>query len=67
MSSVISDRHFHDEHAAYAYVEERVWPNGQFAPIAVMPIRHASTSCKAKSTRIKRSPVQRMPLKPTSP
>ncbi len=32
MSSVISDRHFHDERAAYAYVEERVWPNGPVCP-----------------------------------
>jgi transposase-like protein len=32
MSSVISDRHFHDERAAYAYVEARVWPNGPVCP-----------------------------------
>ena len=32
MSSVISDQHFHNEHAAYAYVEERVWPNGPVCP-----------------------------------
>ena len=30
--SVLSDRHFHDERAAYAYVEERVWPNGPVCP-----------------------------------
>jgi transposase-like protein len=28
MSSVLSDTHFHDERAAYAYIEARVWPNG---------------------------------------
>jgi transposase-like protein len=32
MSSVISDKHFHDEHAAYAYVEARIWPNGPVCP-----------------------------------
>ena len=32
MSSVISDRHFHDEHAAYEYVEARIWPNGPVCP-----------------------------------
>jgi transposase-like protein len=32
MSSVISDRHFHDEKAAYAYVEARIWPNGPTCP-----------------------------------
>jgi transposase-like protein len=28
MKSVLSDKHFHDEKAAYAFVEARVWPNG---------------------------------------
>lgn len=28
MSSVLSDRHFHCEEAAYAFVEARVWPEG---------------------------------------
>src|ERR1700730_12680746 len=32
MSSVISDKHFHDERAAYAYVEARIWPNGPICP-----------------------------------
>jgi transposase-like protein len=32
MSSVISDKHFHDEHAAYAYVEARLWPTGPICP-----------------------------------
>src|SRR5579863_6372744 len=32
MSSVISDRHFHDEREAFAYVEARVWPNGPTCP-----------------------------------
>jgi transposase-like protein len=28
MKSVLSDKHFHNEAAAYAFVEARVWPNG---------------------------------------
>lgn len=32
MSSVISDKHFHDERAAYAYIEARIWPNGPVCP-----------------------------------
>jgi hypothetical protein len=33
MSNAILDaKHFHDEHAAYAYVEKRIWPNGPVCP-----------------------------------
>lgn len=32
MSSVLSDKHFHDEAAAYRFVEARVWPNGPICP-----------------------------------
>jgi transposase-like protein len=32
MKSVLSDAHFHDEAAAYRYVEDRVWPNGPVCP-----------------------------------
>jgi transposase-like protein len=32
MSSVLSDKHFHDEAAAYAWVEARVWPEGPICP-----------------------------------
>ena len=32
MSSVLSDRHFHDEAAAYRFVEKRIWPNGPVCP-----------------------------------
>ena len=32
MKSVISARHFHDEKAAYAFVEARIWPNGPVCP-----------------------------------
>jgi len=30
--SVLSDRHFHDEQAAYDFVEARIWPNGPVCP-----------------------------------
>lgn len=30
--SVLSDRHFHDEAAAYKFVEARLWPNGPTCP-----------------------------------
>jgi transposase-like protein len=50
MESVLSDRHFHDEAAAYRFVEERVWPNGPICP-------HCGgferiSQMKGKSTRI---------------
>lgn len=32
MRSTLSDKHFHDEEAAYAYVEKRVWPDGPVCP-----------------------------------
>jgi transposase-like protein len=32
MSSVLSDKHFHDEVAAYRFVEARVWPDGPICP-----------------------------------
>lgn len=32
MSSVLSAPHFHDEAAAYAHLEARVWPNGPVCP-----------------------------------
>jgi hypothetical protein len=30
--SVLSAKHFHDEEAAYSYLEKRVWPNGPVCP-----------------------------------
>lgn len=30
--SILNDAHFHDEQAAYAYVEAHVWPNGRVCP-----------------------------------
>jgi transposase-like protein len=32
MTSVLSAQHFHNEEAAYAYLEARVWPNGPVCP-----------------------------------
>src|SRR5471030_2638245 len=32
MKSVLSDKHFHNEEAAYAWVEARIWPNGPVCP-----------------------------------
>jgi transposase-like protein len=32
MTSVLSAKHFHDEKAAYAFVERHVWPNGPVCP-----------------------------------
>src|SRR5438067_6357221 len=32
MKSTIDDRHFHDEAAAYAWVESMVWPEGPICP-----------------------------------
>jgi transposase-like protein len=32
MKSVLSNKHFHNEEAAYAYVEARLWPNGPICP-----------------------------------
>lgn len=29
---MLSDRHFHDEAAAYRFVEKRIWPNGPVCP-----------------------------------
>jgi hypothetical protein len=30
--SILSDKHFHDEKATYAFVEARVWANGVTCP-----------------------------------
>jgi transposase-like protein len=32
MASALSAKHFHDEAAAYAYVEKRIWPEGPVCP-----------------------------------
>lgn len=50
MKSVLSDKHFHDEAAAYRFVEERVWPNGPVCPHCGGVDR--ISPMKGKSTRI---------------
>jgi transposase-like protein len=50
MSSVLSDKHFHDEAAAYAWVEARVWPEGPICPHCGGVAR--ISKMQGKSTRI---------------
>jgi len=52
MSSVISDRHFHDEKAAYDYVEARIWPNGPTCPHCGNADASRIRLMAGKSTRI---------------
>src|SRR5258706_3724513 len=48
--SVLSAPHFHNEQAAYAYVEARVWPEGPICPHCGGVER--ISAMKGKSTRI---------------
>lgn len=48
--SVLSERHFHNEAAAYAFVEKRVWPNGATCPHCGGTDRNSPM--KGKTTRI---------------
>lgn len=48
--SVLSEKHFHDEAAAYRFVEARVWPNGPVCPHCGGTER--ISAMKGKSTRI---------------
>ncbi len=50
MPSVLSAKHFHDEAAAYAWVEARVWPAGRVCPHC--GVVGDSGALKGKSTRI---------------
>jgi transposase-like protein len=50
MKSVLSDAHFHDEAAAYAFVEARVWPKGPVCPHCGGVDR--ISPMKGKSTRV---------------
>jgi transposase-like protein len=47
---VLDQRHFHDENAAYGYVEARIWPNGPLCPHCGGVDRIGKL--KGKSTRI---------------
>ncbi len=48
--SILNAKHFQDEDAAYAYVEERLWPNGPVCPHCGATER--ISKMKGKSTRI---------------
>ena len=50
MSSVLSAPHFHDEKAAFAFVEARVWEKGRVCPHC--GVVDGSGALKGKSTRI---------------
>lgn len=50
MSSVLSAKHFHDEAAAYRWVEARLWPNGPECPRCGHHDR--ISKMRGKSTRI---------------
>lgn len=49
MLSVLSDKHFHDEAAAYEWVERRVWPKPRCPHCGGM---ERLSKMKGKSTRI---------------
>lgn len=48
--SILSDAHFHNEEAAYKWVEAHVWPNGPVCPFCEETARIAPL--KGKTTRI---------------
>ncbi len=47
--SVLSEEHFHDENAAYAYVEKLIWPEGPICPHCMEKSR--ISKMQGKSTR----------------
>src|SRR6202048_4483559 len=51
MASVLSAPHFHNEEAAYAFVEARLWPNGPICPHCGATAEHCG-QLKGKSTRM---------------
>jgi transposase-like protein len=50
MTSVLSAKHFHDEAAAYAYLEKRLWADGR--PCPHCGVLDRSSKMNGKSTRI---------------
>ena len=50
MSSILSSKHFHDEEAAYEWVEKRIWPQGATCPKCGE--RERVGKLEGKSTRI---------------
>lgn len=51
MASVLDAEHFHNEEAAYAYVEARLWPEGPVCPHCGSTKEHAG-KLEGKTTRI---------------
>lgn len=52
MSSVLSDKHFHNERAAYAFLEARIWPDGPICPHCGNADPNRIVKMAGKSTRI---------------
>jgi transposase-like protein len=50
MTSVLSAKHFHDEAAAYKYLEARIWANGRSCPHC--GVLERSSKMEGESTRI---------------
>lgn len=50
MKSVLSDKHFHNEKAAFAFVERHIWANGRVCPHC--GVLERSGALQGKSTRI---------------
>jgi len=51
MSSVLSEPHFHNEDAAFAYVETHLWPDGRVCPFCGATEEHVGR-LKGKTTRV---------------
>ena len=51
MSSVLSDKHYQNEAAAYAWVEARVWPEGPVCPHCGNCDAQRITKMQGKTTR----------------
>ena len=51
MQSILSDTHFHNEEAAYAFIEARLWPNGPVCPHCGAIDEHVGR-LNGKSTRV---------------
>lgn len=52
MASVLSEKHFHDEAAAYAFVEARIWANGVTCPHCGNADEAKIGKLTGKSTRV---------------
>ena len=51
MQSALSATHFHNEEAAYAFIEARLWPNGPVCPKCGASTEHVGR-LQGKTTRI---------------